>query len=274
MAVFWKTATMTVIPSRPSPTHSMPVTAPVRKATRSAPGILPSRAAAAVRTLPRTAMLMPMKPVSPDIVAPPRKHSTRKAPAEPKVSATDLSGRTTWVAVKKMRMASGSRMIPMARNWRRQEGLRTLLDGLGDGLHGGGALVGAQHAAHQDQPHDDAEDGRRERHGEPGLLGAGEDEGLVPPFSREEVGHRVLLPSVGPAGSRRGPWLRIGFGQFSSWREAAPGAATPAGSGATILTLRGGARKEPPGTPAVPDAGAGAQSSSSASSVSGPAISS
>ena len=42
------------------PTTNMPVTAPVRKATLRPAAIEPSRAAAAVRTLPRTAVLMPM----------------------------------------------------------------------------------------------------------------------------------------------------------------------------------------------------------------------
>ena len=56
----------------------MPVTAPVRKATRSAPAMPPPwAAAAAVRTLPRTAMLMPMNPVRPEKAAPKRKQMTR-----------------------------------------------------------------------------------------------------------------------------------------------------------------------------------------------------
>ena len=38
----------------------MPATPPVRKATVSASGMLPVRAAAAVRTLPRVASVMPM----------------------------------------------------------------------------------------------------------------------------------------------------------------------------------------------------------------------
>ena len=37
----------------------------------------PWEAAAAVRTLPRTAMLMPMKPVRPENAAPKRKQMTR-----------------------------------------------------------------------------------------------------------------------------------------------------------------------------------------------------
>ncbi len=78
VAEFWKISTMAVAPTRPSPTQSMPVTAPVRKATRRAPAMPPPcDAAAAVRTLPRTAMLMPMKPVKPEKAAPKRKQITR-----------------------------------------------------------------------------------------------------------------------------------------------------------------------------------------------------
>ena len=78
VAEFWKMRTMAVAPTRPRPTQSMPVTAPVRKATRRASFMPPPReAAAAVRTLPRTAMLMPMKPVSPEKAAPKRKQMTR-----------------------------------------------------------------------------------------------------------------------------------------------------------------------------------------------------
>ena len=41
VAEFWKMSTMAVAPTRPSPTQSMPVTAPVRKATRKAPAMPP-----------------------------------------------------------------------------------------------------------------------------------------------------------------------------------------------------------------------------------------
>ena len=51
---------MSVAPSSPRPTTNMPVMAPVRNATFSAVASEPSRAAAAVRTLPRTAVLIPM----------------------------------------------------------------------------------------------------------------------------------------------------------------------------------------------------------------------
>ena len=75
--VFWKIMMMIVAPSRPRPTVYMPATPPVRNATLSAAGSEPVRAAAAVRTLPRTARLMPMKPVSPERNAPARNASVR-----------------------------------------------------------------------------------------------------------------------------------------------------------------------------------------------------
>ena len=42
VAEFWKIMTIAVAPSRPSPTQSIPVTAPVRKATCRAPAMLPA----------------------------------------------------------------------------------------------------------------------------------------------------------------------------------------------------------------------------------------
>ena len=100
----------------------MPVTAPVRKATLRPAAIEPSLAAAAVRTLPRTAVLMPMYPASPDRVAPTRKARVRNRPDIPKESTVCLepSGRVwvTLLAVTKTRTASGTTMIPMALNCR------------------------------------------------------------------------------------------------------------------------------------------------------------
>ncbi len=51
---------ITVAPSRPRPTVNMPATPPVRKATVEGVGHQPFLAAAAVRTLPRVASVMPM----------------------------------------------------------------------------------------------------------------------------------------------------------------------------------------------------------------------
>ena len=58
----------------------MPATPPVRNATCSAAGIEPFLAAAAVRTLPRTARLMPMKPVRPDMKQPRTNAPVRNTP--------------------------------------------------------------------------------------------------------------------------------------------------------------------------------------------------
>jgi hypothetical protein len=58
--VFWNSMMMTVAPSSPRPTVNIPATPPVRKATVSASGSEPVRAAAAVRTLPRVAIVIPM----------------------------------------------------------------------------------------------------------------------------------------------------------------------------------------------------------------------
>ncbi len=60
VAVFWKIMMMTVAPRRPRPTVNIPATPPVRKAMPSASGMEPVLAAAAVRTLPRVARVMPM----------------------------------------------------------------------------------------------------------------------------------------------------------------------------------------------------------------------
>ncbi len=69
-AVFWKIMMIVVAPSRPSPTVYIPATPPVRNATLRASLSEPLRAAAAVRTLPRTASDMPMNPVRPESTAP------------------------------------------------------------------------------------------------------------------------------------------------------------------------------------------------------------
>ena len=93
--------------------------------------IFPSRAAAAVRTFPRTARLIPMNPVRPEHTAPARKQITRYSPAWTKVRSTTVcrmtmtlpAVRPTWVtvwvtlvAVKKMSTARGTMMIPMVLN--------------------------------------------------------------------------------------------------------------------------------------------------------------
>ena len=128
-AVFWKIMMMIVAPNRPRPTVNMPATPPVRNATLSASGSEPLRAAAAVRTLPRTARLMPMNPVRPDITQPAMNASVRNrpdcayvSPSDPKVSRAPslMSGFTTSVEVTNTTMASGIRITAIVLNWRRR----------------------------------------------------------------------------------------------------------------------------------------------------------
>ena len=116
---FWKSMMMTVAPRRPRPTVNMPATPPVRNATLSAAGSEPLFAAAAVRTLPRTARLIPMKPVSADRNAPSTKASVRKRPDSPNESSSTAPFRTS-VEVTNTRTATGTRMRAMVRNCRRR----------------------------------------------------------------------------------------------------------------------------------------------------------
>ena len=109
---------MAVAPIRPSPTRNMPAIPPVRKATFRAAGSEPLLAAAAVLTLPRTARLMPMKPVRPDMKQPSRKAAVRKTPDCAKFRASAPPGFTTRVEVMNTSTARGTTMIRMVLNWR------------------------------------------------------------------------------------------------------------------------------------------------------------
>ena len=115
-AVFWKIMMMIVAPSRPRPTVNMPATPPVRNATLSAAGSEPFRAAAAVRTLPRTARLIPMKPVNPDMKQPARNASVRNVPDCANDNALVWSGFSTRVDVAKTMIANGIKMIAIVLN--------------------------------------------------------------------------------------------------------------------------------------------------------------
>jgi hypothetical protein len=116
--VFWKIMMMIDAPRRPRPTVNMPAIAPVRNATDSARGIEPLRAAAAVRTLPRTARLMPMKPVRPDITQPRMNAPVRKPPDCAYDSAVSPVAFFTAVDVRNTTTASGMRMTTIVLNWR------------------------------------------------------------------------------------------------------------------------------------------------------------
>ena len=84
------------------------------------------RAAAAVRTLPRTARLMPMKPVRPDRTQPAMNASVRNEARLRRTSGPDdasgdaISGFTTSVDVTNTTIASGIRITAIVLNWRRR----------------------------------------------------------------------------------------------------------------------------------------------------------
>ncbi len=118
--VFWNSRMMTVAPSRPRPTVNMPATPPVRKATLSAAGSDPDLAAAAVRTLPRVASVIPMKPVNPDRNAPAMNAIVRNRPDWALVSATTPSGSTILVDVRNTIAATGIMITAMVLNCRRR----------------------------------------------------------------------------------------------------------------------------------------------------------
>ena len=120
VAEFWKIMMITVAPSRPRPTVYIPATPPLRKATLSAPGSEPALAAAAVRTLPRTARLIPMKPVRPDKKHPPMNASVRNSPDCAYDSASVPFGSTTLVEVTKTMAATGMTMMAIVLNCRRR----------------------------------------------------------------------------------------------------------------------------------------------------------
>ena len=117
-AVFWNTMMMITVPRRPRPAVSRPATPPVRNATWRAAGKSLRRAAAVVRTLPRTASHMPKKPMAPENRQPIRKATVRQKPDWAKVRAVSPSGLSTAVDVANTMRASGITIIPMVRNWR------------------------------------------------------------------------------------------------------------------------------------------------------------
>ena len=74
------------------------------------------RAAAAVRTLPRVASVMPMKPVKPDARQPRMNAAVRKVPDWAKLSASVPSVLVIAVDVTNTITASGTRIIAIVRN--------------------------------------------------------------------------------------------------------------------------------------------------------------
>ena len=116
--VFWNMRMISVAPSRPRPTVNMPAMPPVRNATFKAAGSEPALAAAAVRTLPLVASVMPMYPVSPDRNAPDTNASVRNVPDCANDSADEPSGLSTSVEVKNTIAATGIMMTAIVLNWR------------------------------------------------------------------------------------------------------------------------------------------------------------
>ncbi len=103
-----------------------------------------------------------------------------------------------------------------------QEGLRPLLDGLGDVFHGGRALVGGEDTPYQQKGHHDGGHGTQERKVQPGLLGVVEREDLVTPFS-QEVGHRCgSLRCTAWLWSNSERWFSIGRGRPQASRPSVP----------------------------------------------------
>ena len=90
---------------------NIPATPPVRNAIRIAgrSPAAPSRAAAATRTLPRTARDIPVNPVVAENKAPTRKKMLRP-------QRTDAESAGSSRRMKKI----GTTKMPMVRNWRRR----------------------------------------------------------------------------------------------------------------------------------------------------------
>ncbi len=80
----------------------MPVIAPARKA-RVRPCCSPLCAAAAVRTFERTEMFMPMKPATPDRIAPITKPVAGIAPRKKKTSAATTTPTMAMVVYCRLR---------------------------------------------------------------------------------------------------------------------------------------------------------------------------
>ena len=199
--VFWNAIMMSDAPSRPSPTVNMPATPPVRNATCSAAGIEPFLAAAAVRTLPRTARLMPMKPVRPDMKQP-RMNARGAEHARLRVAQRDVRVAVRQPEPVGPHLGRGEEHDDRERDeddadrleLALQVGHRALLDRLGDLLHLLGALVGGEHAAHQEEA--DAEGEQRGRDGseQDQPLTSVQVEGLVAAFGGQYDVRHFFFP--------------------------------------------------------------------------------
>ena len=201
MAVFWKIITMVTAPSRPRPAVSRPATPPVRKATFRAAGKSERRAAAAVRTLPRTAMRHADEPDGAGEHGADDEGDGAEGAGlgEGQGDAEDLAvgflvdrgrGEEHHDGHRHHDDGDGAELAA-------QVGEGAFLDGAGDLLHLLGALLLGEHAAHEHHTEQQRHDGDDGGEDQPPPLGAGEVEGLVATFGGEDLGH---CPSwlVGP----------------------------------------------------------------------------
>ena len=140
----------------------MPTTPPVRNAIRMAGRSPASLAAAATRTLPRTASDMPRNPTRAENTAPTRKNRLR-----PQRTDSPSAGRSS--STKKIRTTK----TPIVLNCRLQVRRRALLDRLRDLPHLGRALAGRQYFPDQQAGHDEGEQRDHAHDDNPGEVGAG-----------------------------------------------------------------------------------------------------
>ena len=164
----------------------MPATPPVRNAIVSALGIEPVLAAAAVRTLPRVANVIPIQPVKPEAKQPRMNASVRHVPATPKLRASVPSAFLIAVEVRKTMIASGTRIMAIVLNWRLQICGGAFLDRLGDLLHLRGALVLRHDVLRQQQADCDGHESCHSGQYEHCPLAASEDEVLVAAFGSNQ----------------------------------------------------------------------------------------
>ena len=117
-AEFWNAMMMMVAPNRPRPAVNRPATLPVRNATCSAPPKSLRRAAAAVRTLPRTATHMPKNPMKPEATHPKMKVTVRMRPDDVKLRTSLPVVSMTAAEVANTTTARITTITAMVRNCR------------------------------------------------------------------------------------------------------------------------------------------------------------
>ena len=155
--------------------------------------------AAAVRTLPRTARLMPMKPVRPERKRRRRTRACGTSPDCAEVRPDGVRRRRLHDLGRRHEHDDGDRdeddrdrleLPPEVRH-------RAFLDRLGDLDHLRRALIGGEHAADQEEPDEERDDRGRGGEDEPDPL-AVETEDLVAALGREDD-HGVCSSGMGCA---------------------------------------------------------------------------